>query len=68
MSRYLSVKEVAALLKVSVKTVYKKKRDLPGYFCLAGLHFFDEEIFVAELKKLALNSTQNRSRTTRHGV
>lgn len=70
MSRYLSVKEVAAILNVSPKTVYKKKTELPGYFKLAGLHFFDEEVLVKRLKELATTykPTQIRSRMGRHGL
>lgn len=64
-TRYLSVKEVAKLLNVHPKTVYKKKLDIPGYFNLAGLHFFDEEVLVARLKDMATNKPVNPNKTNR---
>jgi len=76
-SRYLSVKEVAALLGVSIKTIYAKKLSIPGYFNLAGLHFFDEDVLVTSLKDLATHSVTkpiepvktNRKRPAdRHGL
>ncbi len=59
-TRYLSVKEVADILNISVKTVYKKLDVIPGYFNLGGMHFFDEEILRSGLKSLA---TQPRKQT-----
>ena len=50
---YLSVKEVAAMLNISIKTVYKKLGVIPGYFNLGGMHFFDEEELRNGLKQLA---------------
>lgn len=68
MPRYLTVKEVAALLKVSPKTIYKKKNLLPGYFNLAGLHYFDEEIFSKSLKELAAKPIKDSRRMGRHNL
>ena len=76
-TRYLSVKEVAAMLGISIKTIYAKKLLIPGYFNLAGMHFFDEEVLVKSLKDLATHSTAkpieviktNRKRPSdRHGL
>lgn len=72
-TQYLSVKEVAALLNISIKTVYKKLDCIPGYFNLGGMHFFDEEVFRAGLKELATkpNKTavqKHQVRTDRHGL
>lgn len=71
-TRYLSVKEVAALLNISIKTVYKKLGVIPGYFNLGGMHFFDEEELQAGLKKLVNkpNKTASVSHQTRdkHGL
>lgn len=73
-TRFLSVKEVASALNISVKTVYKKLDQIPGYFNLGGMHFFDEEEFYSGLKRLATkpNSTASQSHQTRahdkHGL
>jgi hypothetical protein len=60
-TRYLSVKEVAALLNISIKTVYKKLGMIPGYFNLGGMHFFDEEELITGLKRLATRPNQTAS-------
>ncbi|RPI14968.1 MAG: helix-turn-helix domain-containing protein [Ignavibacteriae bacterium] len=74
-THYLSVKEVAALLGVSPKTVYKMiyQGVLPGHFMLGTMHFVDEDIFrsslkikATEIKKTALKS-QSRPED-RHGL
>jgi hypothetical protein len=57
-TRYLSAKEVATILNISVKTVYKKLDFIPGYFNLGGMHFFDEEEFRNGLKILATQKKQ----------
>jgi predicted DNA-binding transcriptional regulator AlpA len=71
-TRYLSVKEVAAILNISIKTVYKKLGVIPGYFNLDGMHFFDEEELRAGLKQLINkpNKTASVSHQTRdkHGL
>ena len=53
--RYLSVKEVAAMFDISVKTIYKMKDQgvIPGHFQLGSMHFFDEEELLRGLKELA---------------
>jgi len=60
-TRYLSVKEVASLLNISIKTVYKKLGVIPGYFNLGGMHFFDEEELHKGLKLLATRSNKTAS-------
>ena len=72
-TRYLSVKEVATILNISIKTVYKKLDVIPGYFNLGGMHFFDEEELRIGLKQLAtrLNKTTSQFHQTRvdkHGL
>ena len=71
-TRYLSVKEVATLLNISSKTVYKKLDLFPGYFNLGGMHFFDEEELLKGLKALATkpNKTALSNHQTRdkHGL
>jgi excisionase family DNA binding protein len=71
-TRYLSVKEVATILNISVKTVYKKLGVIPGYFNLGGMHFFDEEELHSGLKLLVNQSkrTASQSHQTRdkHGL
>ena len=74
-TRYLSVKEVAAILNISIKTVYKKLDVMPGYFNLGGMHFFDEEEFLNGLKRLATQPKktasqfhQSRAINDRHGL
>lgn len=73
--RYLSVKEVATLLNISVKTVYKMKDQgvIPGHFQLGSMHFFDEEELLRGLKDLATQKKTvikfQHSRTDdRHGL
>ena len=70
---YLSVKEVAEMLNISSKTVYKKLELIPGYFNLGGMHFFDEEVLLQGLKQLATKPKKTASpihstRTDRHGL
>ncbi len=73
-TRYLSVKEVAAILNISIKTVYKKLDEIPGYFRLGGMHFFDEEEFYKGLKALATRPKRTTSQfhqthaDDRHGL
>jgi excisionase family DNA binding protein len=71
-TRYLSVKEVASLLNISLKTVYKKLGVIPGYFNLGGMHFFDEEELLNGLKKLATSSNKtaliNHQTRDKHGL
>ena len=73
MSKYLTVKEVAAFLGVrSAKWVYKHKLEIPGYIELSGSYFFDSEILQESLKQQALKKTASkRPKSTtdnRHGL
>jgi hypothetical protein len=68
---YLSVGEVAQLLGVSVKFVYKHGRELPGYLKIAGLIRFDRDVLQSRLKELASQpSKRDRavSYSSRHGL
>lgn len=60
-TRYLSVKEVATILNISIKTVYKKLDIIPGYFNLGGMHFFDEDELRNGLKSMATKSKRTTS-------
>jgi excisionase family DNA binding protein len=59
-TRYLSIKEVAGVLSISEKTVYKmvKSNLIPGHFKLGSMHFIDEEVFRARLKALATDKAK----------
>lgn len=61
--RFLSVKEIASILNISVKTVYRKLDHIPGYFNLDGMHFFDEDEFYSGLKRLATKTNKTASQT-----
>ena len=69
-SPYLTVDEVASLLRKSNKWVYSKKQLLPGYFKLEGAIFFDREILLSRLKELAFKPTEKVSRpaSDTHGL
>jgi len=69
-TRYLSVKEVATILNISIKTVYKKLNVIPGYFNLGGMHFFDEEELHVGLKQLTKKTASHiqQTRTDKHGL
>lgn len=72
-SHFLAIKEVAALLKIDVKTVYKlaKQGEIPGHFKIGSIHFIDEEVFFAELKKRATQKPTkqiHQTRPDRHGL
>lgn len=62
MSKYLTVKEVVMLLngKRSEKWVYQHKREIPGFFELAGSYFFDADVLQCALKQRALKKTASR--------
>lgn len=51
--QYLCVKDVANILKVKEKFVYKHQKEIPGYLRVAGKPMFDADILYKELKKLA---------------
>ena len=57
-SPYLTVDEVASLLRKSSKWVYQKQTEIPGYFKLAGSIFFDREILQTHLNELAFKPTK----------
>lgn len=62
MSNLLTVKEVAALLRVrSTKWVYQHKFEIPGYIELAGSHLFDADVLQESLKQRALKKTASKS-------
>lgn len=72
--KYLSVKEVAAILNISVKTIYKKRDHIPGCINLDGMYLFDSEELLkglkaktTEAKKTALKIHQTRTED-RHGL
>lgn len=72
--KYLSVKEVAAILNISVKTIYKKREYIPGCINLDGMYLFDAEELLKGLKaktsqpnKTASKIHQNRT-DDRHGL
>lgn len=61
MSNLLTVKEVAALLRVrSTKWVYQHKFEIPGYVELAGSHLFDADVLQESLKQRALKKTTSK--------
>lgn len=72
--KYLSVKEVAAILNISVKTIYKKRDHIPGCINLDGMYLFDSEELLkglkaktTEAKKTASKIHQTRT-DDRHGL
>lgn len=74
-TRFLSVKEVGAILRIHERTVRKKiyAGEIPGHFMLGSMHFIDEEEFFKGLKDKAIkpNKTVSKlpnTRTDRHGL
>lgn len=69
-SPYLTVDEVATLLRKSSKWVYCKQAQIPGYFKLAGSIFFDRDVLLSHLQELAFKPTKKVSRiySDRHGL
>lgn len=75
-TRYLSVKEAAAILGISDRSVYKliKAGDMPGHFRLGTMHFIDEEVFRSGLKQKATSTHKTSSKHShrpvddRHGL
>lgn len=65
-SSFLSVKEVAELLKVSTKWVYLNKKLIPGYFKLGKSHFFHKELLLDGLKERASKPQTRASGDNRH--
>ncbi len=64
-SNYLSVADVALLLRRSQKWVYKHQAIIPGYFRLANSIFFDRAILAETLKTIATNQLKN-TKQSRH--
>ena len=60
-SHYLTVDEVAKLLRKSTKCVYFRKLQIPGYFKIAGSILFDREILQEHLRELAFKPTRKVS-------
>ena len=60
-SPYLTVGEVAKLLRRSKKWVYCRKTQIPGYFKIAGSILFDREILQSHLRELAFKPTRKVS-------
>ncbi len=70
-SPYLSVGDVARLLRKSQKWVYQHKAEIPGFVKLAGSFFFDREILLSGLSKKASQPTRTQKpdrRNDRHGL
>lgn len=65
----LTLGEVAELLRVSTKVVYRNVKTMPGAFKVFGSWRFDREILLAELKRQASTRGQAISITVdRHGL
>lgn len=65
-SSFLSVKEVAELLKVSSKWVYLNKELIPGYFKLGKSIFFHRDVLLDGLKERASKPQNRGSGENRH--
>jgi transcriptional antiterminator len=59
-TKYLSIKEVADILGVSIKTVYKYKDETPGHLTYGSVHLFDADEFYKGLKERATKKTIKR--------
>lgn len=59
-TKYLSVKEVADILGVSPKTVYKYKDETPGHLTYGSVHLFDADEFYKGLKERATKTTKRK--------
>lgn len=59
---FLSVKQVADILGVSIKTVYKYKDETPGLIKYGSIHLFDADEFYKGLKERATKKTATKSR------
>lgn len=66
-SPYATVKEVATLLRVSEKTVYRHVREIPGGFKLFnGTWLFDRETLITEIKKQTKPKEEANRSADRH--
>jgi hypothetical protein len=53
MSKYLSIGEVAQLLRMSEKFVYAHVKEIPGFFKIGSRWFADESVLKEGLDRLA---------------
>lgn len=62
-TRYLSVKEAAAILGLSDKTMYKliKQGYIKGVVILGSIHRINEDVFLTDLEARATRSTKKIS-------
>lgn len=72
-TKYLSVKQVADILGVSIKTVYKYKDQTPGHIVYGkSIHMFDADLFYNGLKEQATKKTASKRPKSitdnRHGL
>lgn len=70
-TKYLSVKEVAGILGLSDKTIYKllHKGLIKGVVSFGSIHRIDEDIFLADLKSRATRSLKKVSESgNRHNL
>ena len=65
---YLAVKEVAALLGVSDKFVYKHQKEIPGRVKIGSLIRWDKEVLTEELNRQARRPVKDRAYHGRHGL
>ncbi len=68
---FLTVPEVAPILRKSKKWIYDHKYEIPGFFQLAGSILFDREILFDSLKKKAAKPPKKVNQVItddRHGV
>ncbi len=62
-TKFLSAKEVAALLGRSEKWVYSNKAAIPGMFYLGRSYFWDQEVLLGTLKDLATRPAKPGARS-----
>lgn len=70
-TKFLSVKEVANILGVSIKTVYKYKEETPGHTVYGkSIHLFDADEFYKGLKERATKKTLKKivNNVNRHSL
>lgn len=70
-TRYLSVKEAAAILGLSDKTMYKliKKGYIKGVVIFGSIHRINENVFLADLEARATRSTKKVTESRdKHGL
>jgi hypothetical protein len=64
MSQYLTAKEVAGLLRISVKTVYKHQLSIPGRFTIGGSILWNEKVLLEAIDRMSEPAPPEK----RHGV